>query len=207
MTGYLEASSTMHARGIIIDEKDYVFSLMLSLDIRVEEAYAFAYDCNEFKKCVGTEDEEVYLLSKTNEAQTMMGQQGIVQLNDLMSESLRAQIQSSALNLKNYKFTTAEAIQILNNLLQSRTSNLDESSVKDIVSIIKTLTATGALDTGDGGFSRHFIQIPSKFTALCTSCNREFDCFSGIGSVCPHCGQHYTWSDEEQRFYPQPSKL
>ena len=32
MTGYLEAVSTMHTRGIMIDEKDYIFTLMVACD-------------------------------------------------------------------------------------------------------------------------------------------------------------------------------
>lgn len=207
MTGYLEAVSTMHTRGIAIDEKDYIFTLMVVLDEPVQNAFALAYDVEEFKKFIGTEDEEAYLSTKKKEAENMLSQQGITQLKGLLEESYRAQVQSEALNLKDFRFSGQETVQILNNLLKSRVDDLESSSVKDVVSLLKALSDQGALEMGDGGFSRHFIQISPKYPALCVACNREFDCYAGLGAKCPHCGQEYRWSEVEHRYYPQPQKL
>lgn len=207
MVGYLEAVSTMHTRGIVIDEKDYIFTLMMVLGESPQNAFALAYDMSEFKKVVGTEDEDAYLSTKKKDAEAMLTQQSIIQLKDLLDESYRAQIQSASLNLTDYHFSGQETVQILNNLLKTRIDDLESSSVKDVVSLLKALSDQGALEMGDGGFSRHFVQISPKFPALCVSCNREFDCYVGLGAKCPHCGQEYRWSEEEQRFYPQPNKL
>lgn len=207
MTGLLEAISTMHTRGVMIDEKDYIFTLMVVLDEQPQNAYALAYDIQEFKKVIGTEHEEAYLSSKQKDAETMLGQQHIVQLKELLSESFRAQVQSSALNLKEYKFSGQETMQILNNLLKSRIDDIDNASVKDVVSVIKTLADQGALDMGDSGFSRHFIQIMPAYNALCINCGREFEAHAGMGVTCPHCGQQYRWSKEESRFYPEIQHL
>ena len=207
MVGYLEAVSTMHTRGVVIDEKDYIFTLMVVLDEPIQNAFALAYDVSEFKKFIGTEDEDVYLSTKTKDAENMLAQQNIIQLRDLLDESYRAQVQADALNLKDFRFSGQETVQILNNLLKTRIDDLESSSVKDVVSLLKALADQGALETGDGGFSKHFIQISPKYPALCTSCNREFDCYVGLGAICPHCGQEYHWSEEECRFYPQPNKL
>lgn len=207
MVGYLEAVSTMHTRGIVIDEKDYIFTLMVVLNESPQHAFAFAYDMSEFKKVIGTEDEEAYLSTKKKDAETMLTQQSIIQLKDLLEGSYRAQVQSDALNLKDFRFSGQETVQILNNLLKSRVDDLESSSVRDVVSLLKALSEQGALEMGDGGFSRHFIQISPKYPALCTTCGREFDCYVGLGAKCPHCGQEYRWSEEENRYYPQPAKL
>lgn len=207
MVGYLEAVSAMHTRGIVIDEKDYIFALMVVLDEPVQNAFALAYDVSEFKKFIGTEDEEAYLSTKKKDAENMLSQQGIIQLKGLLEESYRAQVQADALNLKDFRFSGQETVQILNNLLKTRIDDLESSSVKDVVSLLKALSDQGALEMGDGGFSRHFVQISPKYPALCVVCNREFDCYVGLGAKCPHCGQEYHWSEKEQRYYPQPSKL
>lgn len=207
MTGYLESVNVMHTRGIAIDEKDYIFTLCVVLGEEPQNAFALAYDMQEFKKVIGTEGEDDYLSSKKKDAENVLSQQSIVQLKDLLEESYRAQIQSSALNLSDYRFTGQETVQILNNLLKSRVDDLESSSVKDVVSLLKALSEQGALETGDGGFSRHFVQISPKFLALCTSCNKEFDAYPGINCICPHCHQVYHWSNEENRFFPSPAKL
>ena len=207
MTGYLESVSTMHTRGVVIDEKDYIFTLMVVLGESPQNAFALAYDMSEFKKVIGTEEEDAYLSTKTKDAENMLAQQQIIQLKDLLEESYRAQIQSASLNLTDYHFSGQETVQILNNLLKTRIDDLESSSVKDVVGIIKTLSDTGALDTGDSGFSRHFVVVKDKYPALCVSCNREFDIYAGVGAVCPFCSQHYTWSEEEKRFYPAVEHL
>lgn len=207
MVGYLESVATMHTRGVAIDEKDYIFTLCVVLGEEPQNAFALAYDLSEFKKVIGTEDEEAYLSTKKKDADNMLTQQSIIQLKDLLEESYRTQVQSTALDLKDFRFTGQEAIQILNNLLKTRIDDLESSSVKDVVGIIKTLSDTGALDTGDSGFSRHFVVVKDKYPALCISCNHEFDIYPGVGAVCPFCSQHYVWSSEENRFFPQPSKL
>lgn len=207
MTGYLESVSTMHTRGVVIDEKDYIFTLMVVLNESPQNAFALAYDIGNFKKVIGTEDEDSYLLSKTKDAENMLEQQNIIQLRDFLAESYKTQVQAEALNLKDFKFSGQEAVQILNNLLKTRIDDLESSSVRDVVGIIKTLSETGALDTGDSGFSRHFIIVKDKYPAICTSCNHEIDIYPGIGAVCPFCSQRYTWVEEEQRFYPQFDRL
>lgn len=205
MVGYLEAVSTMHTRGVVIDEKDYIFTLMVVLNESPQNAFALAYDMSEFKKVIGTEDEDVYLSTKTKDAENMLAQQNIIQLRDLLAESYKMQVQSDALNLKDYRFSGQEAVQILNNLLKTRIDDLESSSVRDVVGIIKTLSDTGALDTGDSGFSRHFVTIPKKYDCICPQCNHEQYLVEGVDNKCTSCGMIFRWDSE--RFYPQPQKL
>jgi hypothetical protein len=205
MVGYLEAVSTMHTRGVVIDEKDYIFTLMVVLNESPQNAFAFAYDMSEFKKVIGTEDEDAYLSTKTKDAENMLAQQQIIQLKDLLEESYKMQVQSDALNLKDYRFSGQEAVQILNNLLKTRIDDLESSSVRDVVGIIKTLSDTGALDTGDSGFSRHFVTIPKKYDCICPQCNHEQYLVEGVDNKCTSCGMVFRWDNE--RFWPQPQKL
>lgn len=207
MIGFINALNTMHTRAMTISEKDYIFTLMVVLGEDPNVAYAIAYDTQEMKKNLGTEKEDSYFFSKSTIANAALEQQNIEQLKDLLSNSYRAEIQKSALNLSEYKFSGEETVQILNSLLKTRIEDLESSSVRDVVGIIKMLTEQGALETGDGGFSKHFIVVKDPFEALCVNCNREFDCYPGIGAKCPFCGAVYNWSTEENRFYPQPAKL
>lgn len=205
MVGYLEAVSTMHTRGVVIDEKDYIFTLMVVLGESPQNAFALAYDMSEFKKVIGTEDEDAYLSTKNKDAENMLAQLNIIQLRDLLAESYKMQVQSDALNLKDYRFSGQEAVQILNNLLKTRIDDLESSSVRDVVGIIKTLSDTGALDTGDSGFSRHFVTIPKKYDCICPQCNHEQYLVEGVDNKCTSCGMIFRWDSE--RFYPQPQKL
>lgn len=207
MIGYLEALDTLHTRGVNIDLNDYLFCLMVVNGDDTELAYAASYDTSEFKRKIGTDEEQEYFSSKKQLSEAQMSNQSIKMLCELMEEKRRAEIQKEALNLKDYKFSGEETVQILNNLLKTRIDDMESSSVKDVVSILKALTDQGALEVGDGGFQRHFVQIFPKFNALCVHCNREFEIAKGIGAICPHCGQEYHWSSEENRFYPQPTKL
>lgn len=203
---YLDTANTMHTRGVEIDMKDYLFGLMITNGEDKETAYAIAFEPAEFKKNFG-EEEGMYLASKKKTAESLTNQQNIKMMLDYMSDVHRAEIQSKALNLSEYKFSGEETVQILNNLLKTRIEDLDSASVKDVVQLLKALTEQGALDSGDGGFSKHFVQIYPKYGALCTNCGREFDTQVGLGAVCPHCGQTYRWSDDENRYFPEPIRL
>lgn len=207
MIGFAEALETMKTRGVTIDEKDYFFTLMVVLQDTPQNAFALVYDTDEYKKQVGGAHEEAYLASKEQSANDILCKQNIVQLRELLEESFREQVQAETLTLKDFRFSGKETVQILNNLLKTRIDDMENSSVKDIVSVIKTLSDQGALDVGDSGFARHFIQVFPPYTAVCVSCSKEFEAHAGMGVVCPHCHQQYRWSTEEERFYPEMAHL
>lgn len=203
---YLDTASTLHTRGADIDMQEYLFGLMMTNGEDKETAYAIAFEPSEFKRNLG-EDEGVYIASKKQDAEALVNQQNIKMMLDYMSDLRRSEIQAQALNLEEYHFSGEDTVRILNNLLKTRIDDLESSSVRDVVAILKTLTESGGIDAGDGGFSRHWVQIFPKFSALCTKCGREFDAQRGLGAVCPHCGQQYKWSNEENRYYPDFEKL
>lgn len=202
---YLSTKEILHTRGIKIDEKQYLFVLLCVIGERPEVAYSMVYDAKEFKLALDTEEDEEFISSHIKDAQDRLELQEEKQLFDLLQADYKSVIQAKAMNLEDFSFTTGQVVQILQNLLHSRTQDIESSSVRDIISLINTLASQGALESGDN-FESHFIHIFPPFNALCL-CGREFDCFPGISAKCPHCGMVYTWSEEERRFYPKPAKL
>lgn len=206
MLNYLDTKSVLFTRGVSFDLKQYLFVVQVVLGEDKSVAYGMTFDRENFVKAIGSEDEDDYLSKVARDAEIMMQQQECQQLFEVLSEEYQLDIQAKASTLENYKFNGAEVQQLLANLLHNRSQELDEASVKDILSLIKTMYEQGALDSGDT-FQKHFITIHDKFNALCPNCNHEIDVFAGVDCVCPYCKQAFKWSEEERRFYPQPNKL
>lgn len=206
MLNYLDTKIVLFTRGVSFDLKQYLFVVQVVLGEDKSVAYGMTFDRENFVKAIGSEDEDDYLSKVARDAEIMMQQQECQQLFEVLSEEYQLDIQAKASTLENYKFSGAEVQQLLANLLHNRSQELDEASVKDILSLIKTMYEQGALDSGDT-FQKHFITIHDKFNALCPNCNHEIDVFAGVDCVCPYCKQAFKWSEEERRFYPQPNKL
>lgn len=205
MLDYQYTLNTLHARGIKVNERQYLFVLNVVLGEKPSVAYGMIFDTEKFKHAIETEDEEAYLSSIKDKAEILLKQQDEMQLYDLLSSDFNRDVQEKAMNLENYEFTTGQVVQILQNLLHSRSQDIESSSVRDIISLINTLASQGAL-SGSDNFASHFIQIMPKFNAVC-KCGHEIDVVKGIDCTCPYCHQFYKWVDEEDRFYPQPDKL
>lgn len=206
MLNYLDTKSVLFTRGVSFDLKQYLYVVQVVLGEDKSVAYGMTFDRENFVKAIGSEDEDDYLSKVARDAEIMMQQQECQQLFEVLSEEYQLDIQAKASTLENYKFSGAEVQQLLANLLHNRSQELDDASVKDILSLIKTMYEQGALDSGDT-FQKHFITIHDKFNALCPNCNHEIDVFAGVDCVCPYCKQAFKWSEEERRFYPQPNKL
>lgn len=206
MLNYLDTKSVLFTRGVSFDLKQYLYVVQVVLGEDKSVAYGMTFDRENFVKAIGSEDEDDYLSKVVRDAEIMMQQQECQQLFEVLSDEYQLDIQAKASTLENYKFSGAEVQQLLANLLHNRSQELDEASVKDILSLIKTMYEQGALDSGDT-FQKHFITIHDKFNALCPNCNHEIDVFAGVDCICPYCKQAFKWSEEERRFYPQPNKL
>lgn len=206
MLNYLDTKSVLFTRGVSFDLKQYLYVAQVVLGEDKSVAYGMTFDRENFVKAIGSEDEDDYLSKVARDAEIMMQQQECQQLFEVLSDEYQLDIQAKSSTLENYKFSGAEVQQLLANLLHNRSQELDEASVKDILSLIKTMYEQGALDSGDT-FQKHFITIHDKFNALCPNCNHEIDVFAGVDCVCPYCKQAFKWSEEERRFYPQPNKL
>lgn len=206
MLDLLSTQNTLHTRLVDFSLQQYMFVLQVILGERVEVAYANTFDTAEFKRNVPSEDEEDYLSQFKRDAQNMLETQECMQLRDELESLYNSDIQSKATNFKDYRFSGEDVQKLLAELLHDRTSDLSEASVRDILALLKMMYENGSLDSGDT-FQRHWVTLPKKFDCICSSCNREMYLVEGIDNRCPHCGQVFKWSEEENRFYPKPTKL
>lgn len=206
MLNFRDTQNALHVRLVDYSPQQYLFVLQVVLGERIEVAYANTFDVQEFKRNVPSEDEEEYLSSLKRDAETMLDTQECRQLRDELEELYQADVQEKASTLKDFKFTGSDVQRLLNNLLKERSQDLSEASVRDIISLIKSMYDSGALDSGDS-FSKHFITVPNKYNALCLNCNREFYAVEGISMKCPHCGATYTWDESQRRFIPEIAHL
>lgn len=204
MLSYLDTKNVLFTRGITFDINQYLFVAQVVLGEEKAVAYGMIYDREKFLRETNSEDESEYLAKINRDADVMLQQQECQHLFDLLKESYQQDVQASASTLENYKFTGSEVQQLLANLLHNRSQELDDASVKDILSLIKTMYEQGALDSGDT-FQKHFITVPKKYDCICRNCNREMYLVEGCDNKCPACGATYYWRDN--RFYPEISKL
>lgn len=206
MLNYLDTKNILFTRGITFDYKQYLFALQVALGEDKRTAYGLIYDRENFLRMTESEEEEDYLASIAHDADIMLQQQECSHLYELLNDEYKADIQAKASTLEDYKFTGADIQRLLSNLLHNRSESLDDASVKDILSLVKSMFDSGYLDSDDS-FQRHFITVAKKYDALCTSCNREIYAVEGINIVCKHCGQVFTWDENAKRFYPKLAKL
>jgi len=209
MLSYLDTKTVLFTRGVTFTLKQYLFVAQVVLGEDAATAYAMVYDETNFVKHINTDDEQEYLATHIKKADVMLQQQECQHLKDFLNDAYHSDIQAKATDLKDFKFSGSDVQQLLANLLHNRVGSgdsLDDASVKDVISLIKTMYEQGALDSGDT-FQKHFIQIHEPFNAVCTSCNHEIDAYKGVDCRCPHCGQIYKWSETENRFFPNVSKL
>lgn len=207
MLSFLDAVTTLHTRGITFDIKQYIFSMMVAFGEDKAISYSLVYDTDEFKKHLGTEEEEEFIAEHGRDAEIMCQQQECKHLIDLISGWLQSKIQRESSNIKNVKYTTEDVANMLSSLLFERSSNLEDASVRDIVSLIRELNSQGALDGDGAAFSKHFVNIFPHLSAVCPYCQKETDVAVGLTCHCIRCGGLLTWSEEEHRYYPEITKL
>lgn len=206
MLDYRDFAERLHVRGVRFDEKEYLFVALVATGEDAAVAYGFIYDIANFKRNVPSEHEEEYLGSIRDKAETLLKQQECVQLRDMIDAAIQAEIQTRATDLKEYKYSSQEIVNMLSALLADRSREISEASVRDIVALIREIASLGGL-SGSNGFDSHFIQIHDPFNARCTKCGREFDCYPTMDCYCPHCNQLYEWSEEDRRYYPNVDTL
>lgn len=206
MLDYLSTTNALHTRGVNVTLQEYFFVVQVVFGEDIRVAYASVFDTSNFKSSVPSEDEEEYLNTHRRDAEILLEKQNCAYLKEYIEQELQSYVQDAATKLEDFKFTGADVQRLLGNLLHNRSESLDDASVRDILSLIKGMYESGALDSGDS-FSRHFITLHDPFNALCTKCGHEFEAHAGIHCKCPHCGQVYQWSEDERRFYPAVEHL
>lgn len=204
MLDYISTKSALHTRVVEFTLEEYMFVVQVVLGEDIRVAYASVYDAEDFKRNIPSEDEEEYLSGFKVDAELLLEHQNCQQLKQYLEQEYKSEVQAAASNLKDFKFTSSDVQKLLNNLLHDRAESLSDASVRDIVSLIKSMYDSGALDSG-GSFQNHFITIPKKYDCICRNCNREMYLVEGCDNKCPACGAIYYWRDN--RFYPEVSKL
>lgn len=206
MLDYQSTQNALHTRMIDFTLQEYLFVVQVVLGESPATAYAMIFDEANFKRFVPSEDEDDYLARFERDANILLEQQQCLHLKEYLETEYQSEVQEKAMTLEDYKFTGSDVQKLLSNLLRNRSDNLDDASVKDILSLIKSMYESGALDSGDS-FQKHFITIPTKYNALCPSCNHELYAVEGINIKCAHCGQIYKWAENEHRFFPELGHL
>lgn len=207
MISYQEAVETLHTRGLMFDVKQYLFVVQCALSEDVGVSYGMVYDTANFKKVINTDGADEYIAEQRRLGDVMLQQQECQHLKSLIEEWKQTEIQNEASNLKTYKYSSEDIANMLSNLLFERSKSLEDASVRDIVQLIRELNSQGALDGSGNAFSKHFVSVYPHMNALCPVCHKETDIAVGMTCYCIRCGAEFRWSEEENRFYPQPSKL
>lgn len=206
MLNFLDTLSALHTRQIMFTPQEYFFVLQVVLGEEPSVAYAMTFDTAEFKRNVPSENEEEYLAKFKHDADILLAQQQCVHLKEYLEQEYRSEVQAAASNLQDYKFTSSDVQRLLNNLLHDRAESLSEASVRDIVSLIKSMYESGALDSGDS-FQSHFVVVPSKYNTICPSCNREGSAVEGMDFRCEFCGHIAKWDESQRRYFPNLGHL
>ena len=106
MFDFRDCSDRLHVRGIRFDEKEYMFVAMVCAGEDEAVAYGLTHDIENFKRNVPSENEEDYLREIRPRAEVLLQQQECVQLREIIEESIRAEIQTKATDIKTYKFSS-----------------------------------------------------------------------------------------------------
>lgn len=205
MLSYQDTQNALHVRTIDFTLQEYMFVLQTVFGEDLAVAYANVYDSANFKRFVPSENEDEYLAKFKHDAETLMEQQQCKHLKEYLETEYQRDIQEKASTLKDYKFTGEDVQRLLNNLLHDRSKELSESSVRDILALIRSMYDSGALDSGNDNFQSHFITIAKKYDALCPTCGHELYAVEGLDIKCAHCGQVFKW--DGMRFWPHMDKL
>lgn len=207
MIQYNDIEQTLNNRGVYFSIKDYEFVLMLVLGESQTIAYAIAFLQDDYHKIKGTENEKDFFAKCNKESSALLQQQHIIQLQDEIKYRHKKQIQDAALNLDDIELTSSDVKKVLASFLRDRIDDPSSASVKELVDLLRMYQPYLPDDASASDFQRHFIQVHEPYNALCTNCNREISAYKGLSCVCEHCGQKYLWSENDERFIPQPAKL
>ena len=198
--------STLHTRVIDFTFQEYIFVLQIVLGEDPCVSYASVFDSENFAGHLNEDENKEYFDKFKSIAHSLLESQTCAHLKETIEQDYHRDIQAKATNFNDFTFTNTDAQRILNNLLHDRTQNLSESSVRDILALLKSMYESGSIEQGDS-FQKHFITIPKKYDCICGNCNKEMYIVEGVDNRCENCGTVYRWSEEENRFYPEIATL
>lgn len=207
MIRYNDIEQTLSSRGVFFNMQEYLFALALVVGEEPKMAYAIVFSSETYRKVRETDEEKEFLVQCGKDAANMQQQEYFKKLMEELQYQYKKQIQDFALHLDDIELTSSDVKKVLASFLRDRIDDPTSASVKELVDLLKMYQPYLPDDASASDFQRHFIQVHEPYNALCNNCNREISAYKGLSCVCEHCGQKYVWDVNEDRFYPQPSKL
>jgi len=207
MMQFRDIESTLNARGVFFTQQEYVFTLLVVIGERPTIAYALSFSQDEYQRVKDTESEKDFFNNCANLSSSLLQQQHIVKLKEELEYRNKKAIQDAALHLDDIELTSSDVKKVLASFLRDRIDDPSGASVKELVDLLRMYQPYLPDDASSTDFQRHFIQVHEPYNAMCNNCNHEISAYKGLSCICEHCGQKYIWSDDDDRFYPEISKL
>lgn len=207
MMQFRDIESTLNARGVFFTQQEYVFTLLVVIGERPTIAYALSFSTDEYQRVKDTESEKDFFNNCAKLSSSLLQQQYIVKLKEELEYRNKKAIQDAALHLDDIELTSSDVKKVLASFLRDRIDDPSGASVKELVDLLRMYQPYLPDDASATDFQRHFIQVHEPYNAMCNNCNHEISAYKGLSCICEHCGQKYIWSDEDDRFYPEISKL
>lgn len=207
MIQFQDIEQTLNTRGVYFDMNEYNFVLLTIFGEDNAIAYALSFLKDEYKKVKGTENEKDFFSKCAKNVTNLEQQQHIIKLREEVQYRYKKQVQDAALKLDDIELTSSDVKKVLASFLRDRIDDPSSASVKELVDLLRMYQPYLPDDASATDFQRHFIQVHEPYNALCTNCNHEISAYKGLSCVCEHCGQKYIWDNNDDRFYPEPSKL
>lgn len=204
---YNDIEQMLSSRGVFFNAQEYLFALALVAGEEPKIAYAIVFSNETYRKVKESEEEKEFLAQCGKDATHIQQQEYFKKLMEELQYQYKKQIQDFALHLDDIELTSSDVKKVLASFLRDRIDDPTSASVKELVDLLKMYQPYLPDDASASDFQRHFIQVHEPYNALCNNCNREISAYKGLSCVCEHCGQRYVWDVNEDRFYPQPSKL
>ena len=207
MIQFQDIEQTLNTRGVYFNMSEYNFVLLTIFGEDNAISYALSFLKDEYKKVKGTENEKDFFSKCTKSATNLEQQQHIIKLREEVQYRYKKQVQDAALKLDDIELTSSDVKKVLASFLRDRIDDPSSASVKELVDLLRMYQPYLPDDASATDFQRHFIQVHEPYNALCTNCNHEISAYKGLSCTCEHCGQKYIWDNDDDRFYPEPSKL
>lgn len=208
MIDYREIETRLFDRGITITFDDFLFCLLVTNGMEKYHAYAQTIKRKEYEKVAKLPKESAFFNKIKKDCDIYMQTQNITQLMDDMESIYKQNVQAEALQLDDIDLSARDIKNIINKLLKSRVEDLDGSSTKEIVELLKMLLNNFVSDDSLGkDFQRHFIQVFPPYNAVCSVCGHEFDVPRNIDAICPYCHTKYVYNKAEDKYFPELNSL
>lgn len=189
-----------------ITARDYLFGLLLALDIKKAEAYRLVYNINsypfaltenEFEKINKQSDEHAKRLVETDEVKEL-----VLALRSVVDKHVTEYYNKHSLdNSEFYELTEKDLKMMLAKGM--RRLELGDGTEKDLAQLLKIyfdkFVKKNVIDEDDT--DKVIIIAPHKKEAVCISCNREIDILLSAPFECPYCGKRYDLRGTDEQLY------